>query len=151
MGYLKRLELENFKSYKGHQIIGPFKRFTAIIGPNGAGLTCGWEGRRIFCHSRLIGRQFCSLFGFHTDIEFTLFISAIRRFALHNSCDLNLISWDALVVQLVEQLSESGRQWIQVPPEQHLKAGGHGFESHLSNLFSMKIEKRIQICCLIFL
>ena len=23
-----------------------------------------------------------------------------------------------------------------------LKAGGHGFESHLSSLFSMKIEKR---------
>ena len=37
MGYLKRLELENFKSYKGFQVIGPFKRFTAIIGPNGAG------------------------------------------------------------------------------------------------------------------
>ena len=37
MGFLKRLELENFKSYKGHQVIGPFKQFTAIIGPNGAG------------------------------------------------------------------------------------------------------------------
>ena len=37
MGFLKRLELENFKSYKGHQVIGPFKHFTAIIGPNGAG------------------------------------------------------------------------------------------------------------------
>jgi structural maintenance of chromosome 1 len=36
-GYLDRLELENFKSYKGHQIIGPFRKFTAIIGPNGAG------------------------------------------------------------------------------------------------------------------
>ena len=37
MGYLERLELQNFKSYKGIQTIGPFKRFTAIIGPNGAG------------------------------------------------------------------------------------------------------------------
>lgn len=37
MGRLIRLELENFKSYKGLQVIGPFKRFTAIIGPNGAG------------------------------------------------------------------------------------------------------------------
>ncbi len=37
MGYLERLELENFKSYKGLQTIGPFKTFTAIIGPNGAG------------------------------------------------------------------------------------------------------------------
>ena len=36
-GRLERLELDNFKSYKGHQIIGPFKKFTAIIGPNGAG------------------------------------------------------------------------------------------------------------------
>ena len=37
MGFLKRLELTNFKSYKGHQVVGPFKKFTAIIGPNGSG------------------------------------------------------------------------------------------------------------------
>ncbi|KAK4795735.1 hypothetical protein SAY86_028061 [Trapa natans] len=36
-GKILRLELENFKSYKGHQVIGPFYEFTAIIGPNGAG------------------------------------------------------------------------------------------------------------------
>ena len=37
MGYLKYIELENFKSYKGSVRIGPFKSFTAIIGPNGSG------------------------------------------------------------------------------------------------------------------
>ncbi|KAJ7391317.1 Structural maintenance of chromosomes protein 1B, partial [Desmophyllum pertusum] len=37
MGYLQRLELENFKSYKGKHTIGPFMRFTAVIGPNGCG------------------------------------------------------------------------------------------------------------------
>jgi structural maintenance of chromosome 1 len=31
------LELENFKSYAGLQIIGPFQDFTSVIGPNGAG------------------------------------------------------------------------------------------------------------------
>ncbi|KAK9265636.1 hypothetical protein L1049_021483 [Liquidambar formosana] len=36
-GKILRLELENFKSYKGLQVIGPFYDFTAIIGPNGAG------------------------------------------------------------------------------------------------------------------
>ena len=36
-GKIIRLELENFKSYKGLQTIGPFYDFTAIIGPNGAG------------------------------------------------------------------------------------------------------------------
>ncbi|KAL1329835.1 structural maintenance of chromosomes protein 1 [Arachis ipaensis] len=36
-GRIHRLEMENFKSYKGHQVIGPFFDFTAIIGPNGAG------------------------------------------------------------------------------------------------------------------
>ncbi|KAL5863837.1 hypothetical protein ACOSQ3_001351 [Xanthoceras sorbifolium] len=36
-GKIVRLELENFKSYKGLQTIGPFSDFTAIIGPNGAG------------------------------------------------------------------------------------------------------------------
>lgn len=37
MGRLQRIELENFKSYHGKQIIGPFEDFTCIIGPNGAG------------------------------------------------------------------------------------------------------------------
>jgi structural maintenance of chromosome 1 len=36
-GKIHRLEIENFKSYKGFQVIGPFSDFTAIIGPNGAG------------------------------------------------------------------------------------------------------------------
>ncbi|CEH19151.1 cohesin complex subunit psm1 [Ceraceosorus bombacis] len=34
---LVQLEVENFKSYRGKQIIGPFNSFTAIIGPNGSG------------------------------------------------------------------------------------------------------------------
>ena len=37
MGFLKLIEIENFKSYKGRQIVGPFRTFTAIIGPNGSG------------------------------------------------------------------------------------------------------------------
>jgi structural maintenance of chromosome 1 len=37
MGRLKQLELDNFKSYAGKQIVGPFDDFTCIIGPNGAG------------------------------------------------------------------------------------------------------------------
>ncbi|KAF9431252.1 Structural maintenance of chromosomes protein 1 [Podila epigama] len=37
MGRLHRIEVENFKSYKGHQTIGPFHDFTCVIGPNGAG------------------------------------------------------------------------------------------------------------------
>ncbi|XP_072519346.1 structural maintenance of chromosomes protein 1B [Salminus brasiliensis] len=37
MGYLKQLDIENFKSWRGKQIIGPFKRFNCIIGTNGSG------------------------------------------------------------------------------------------------------------------
>ncbi|KAJ1739879.1 Structural maintenance of chromosomes protein 1 [Coemansia sp. RSA 990] len=37
MGRLVQLELENFKSYRGQQVIGPFSSFTAVVGPNGAG------------------------------------------------------------------------------------------------------------------
>ena len=38
MGRIDRLEVFNFKSYRGEQNIGPFSsRFTAIIGPNGSG------------------------------------------------------------------------------------------------------------------
>jgi structural maintenance of chromosome 1 len=40
MGRLVQIELENFKSYMGHQVIGPFSDFTAVIGPNGAGKRC---------------------------------------------------------------------------------------------------------------
>lgn len=36
-GHLKYIELENYKSYKGRQVIGPFSAFTAVIGPNGSG------------------------------------------------------------------------------------------------------------------
>ncbi|EGO04101.1 hypothetical protein SERLA73DRAFT_102460 [Serpula lacrymans var. lacrymans S7.3] len=34
---LIRIELCDFKSYRGHQVIGPFMNFTSVIGPNGAG------------------------------------------------------------------------------------------------------------------
>ncbi|XP_072913711.1 structural maintenance of chromosomes protein 1A-like [Hemitrygon akajei] len=37
MGTLKLIEVENFKSWKGRQLIGPFMRFNCIIGPNGSG------------------------------------------------------------------------------------------------------------------
>ncbi|KAK3827829.1 MAG: LOW QUALITY PROTEIN: cohesin complex subunit psm1 [Benniella sp.] len=37
MGRLHRIELQDFKSYKGSQTIGPFNDFTCVIGPNGAG------------------------------------------------------------------------------------------------------------------
>ncbi|KAH8927948.1 cohesin complex subunit psm1 [Atractiella rhizophila] len=34
---LERLEVYNFKSYRGHQVLGPLHPFTCIIGPNGSG------------------------------------------------------------------------------------------------------------------
>ncbi|KAJ7497178.1 condensin complex subunit SMC1 [Mycena latifolia] len=34
---LVQIEVSDFKSYRGHQTIGPFKNFTSVIGPNGAG------------------------------------------------------------------------------------------------------------------
>ncbi|KAL3313845.1 Structural maintenance of chromosomes protein 1B [Cichlidogyrus casuarinus] len=36
-GRLRYIELDNYKSYKGKKIIGPFSNFTAVIGPNGSG------------------------------------------------------------------------------------------------------------------
>lgn len=35
--FLKFIEVENFKSYKGKLVIGPLQSFTAVIGPNGSG------------------------------------------------------------------------------------------------------------------
>jgi energy-coupling factor transporter ATP-binding protein EcfA2 len=38
MGRIDRIVVQDFKSYKGRQIVGPFSpHFTAIIGPNGSG------------------------------------------------------------------------------------------------------------------
>ena len=37
MVQLKYIEVENFKSYRGYQKIGPLKPFMAVIGPNGSG------------------------------------------------------------------------------------------------------------------
>ncbi|KAI9065079.1 RecF/RecN/SMC protein, partial [Trametes sanguinea] len=34
---LIRIEVCDFKSYRGHQVIDPFRNFTSVIGPNGAG------------------------------------------------------------------------------------------------------------------
>lgn len=34
---LSRLEINNFKSYKGRQTVGPFSNLSAVIGPNGSG------------------------------------------------------------------------------------------------------------------
>uniref|UniRef100_A0A3B3R4P6 Structural maintenance of chromosomes 1B n=1 Tax=Paramormyrops kingsleyae TaxID=1676925 RepID=A0A3B3R4P6_9TELE len=36
MGYMKQVEVENFKSWRGKQVLGPFKQFTCIIGTNGS-------------------------------------------------------------------------------------------------------------------
>ncbi|XP_029290074.1 LOW QUALITY PROTEIN: structural maintenance of chromosomes protein 1B [Cottoperca gobio] len=37
MGYLKQIDIENFKSWRGKKVIGPFMRFNCIIGTNGSG------------------------------------------------------------------------------------------------------------------
>lgn len=34
---LDKIEIKNFKSYHGKHMIGPFKGFTCVIGPNGCG------------------------------------------------------------------------------------------------------------------
>lgn len=36
-GRVKELIIQDFKSYKGKEVVGPFKDFTTIIGPNGSG------------------------------------------------------------------------------------------------------------------
>lgn len=37
VSFLQYIEMENFKSYRGHVVVGPLKQFTAVIGPNGSG------------------------------------------------------------------------------------------------------------------
>lgn len=52
MGRLELLLVENFKSWRGRQVIGPFKRFTCIIGPNGSGNQHPRNTRATVAHSR---------------------------------------------------------------------------------------------------
>jgi len=42
-GRIDRIVLDNFKSYGGRMTIGPFKDFTAVIGPNGSGEQVLWR------------------------------------------------------------------------------------------------------------
>ncbi|XP_075978364.1 structural maintenance of chromosomes 1 [Anticarsia gemmatalis] len=35
--FLKYIDMENFKSYRGQHRVGPLKSFTAVVGPNGSG------------------------------------------------------------------------------------------------------------------
>ncbi|KAH8276289.1 structural maintenance of chromosomes protein 1A isoform X1 [Drosophila bipectinata] len=37
IAFLQFIEMENFKSYRGHIVVGPLKQFNAVIGPNGSG------------------------------------------------------------------------------------------------------------------
>ena len=34
---LVSIELENFKSFAGHHVLGPFLNLPAVVGPNGGG------------------------------------------------------------------------------------------------------------------
>lgn len=58
MGRIDHLEVEDFKSYAGKQVIGPFRGFTAVIGPNGAG-ACR-AAPQMALHSRTCGATPCT-------------------------------------------------------------------------------------------
>ncbi|KAG8579905.1 hypothetical protein GDO81_011089 [Engystomops pustulosus] len=49
MGFLHLLILEDFKSWRGRQLIGPFKRFNCIIGPNGSDGRTVQKNLGLFC------------------------------------------------------------------------------------------------------
>ena len=46
-GCIHRIEVKDFKSYGGFRVIGPFGKFTSVIGPNGA-------GERSFAHPQSV-------------------------------------------------------------------------------------------------
>ena len=57
MGRIDHLEVEDFKSYAGKQVIGPFRGFTAVIGPNGAGALPRSGSNANAAHQRLATAQ----------------------------------------------------------------------------------------------
>ena len=63
MGKLDRIETFNFKSYAGRQVIGPFRDFTAVIGPNGAGIAYFFV---VLCQLLGLSLKLCSLPNYHT-------------------------------------------------------------------------------------
>ena len=54
--HINKENLTNFKSFEGHHIIGPYLRFTAVVGPNGGGklvkvtYKCNREVQHLGCH-----------------------------------------------------------------------------------------------------
>lgn len=65
MGRIVQLEVENFKSYAGRHVIGPFTNFTAVIGPNGAG------ARAHSC--AVVARTFVARNPFVCDVRWSLY------------------------------------------------------------------------------
>lgn len=37
LGKIRAMKVYNFKSFEGEHYVGPFTKFTSIIGPNGGG------------------------------------------------------------------------------------------------------------------
>lgn len=53
--FLKFIEMDNFKSYRGRTHIGPLQKFTAIIGPNGSGKVFGGLVGQIYVWDTFMG------------------------------------------------------------------------------------------------
>lgn len=50
VAFLQFIEMENFKSYRGHVVVGPLKQFTAVIGPNGSGKSY----QKLYCFNKCV-------------------------------------------------------------------------------------------------
>jgi structural maintenance of chromosome 1 len=59
---LKYVEVDNFKSYKDFQRIGPFDNFSAVIGPNGSGITEITFCPAIIQHDKCVEYHKCIMF-----------------------------------------------------------------------------------------
>ncbi|XP_078480497.1 LOW QUALITY PROTEIN: structural maintenance of chromosomes protein 1A-like [Lampetra planeri] len=99
MGYLKLIEIENFKSYKGRQIIGPFHKFTAIIGPNGSGSSSEYRINSKVVACLNIVRSWKNLAFLIKARNFLVFQGAVESIAMKNPKERTA---------LFEEISRSG-------------------------------------------
>ncbi|XP_070611370.1 structural maintenance of chromosomes protein 1B isoform X3 [Erythrolamprus reginae] len=99
MGYLKLLLIENFKSWRGQQCIGPFKKFTCIIGPNGSG-----NGSEFLINDTAVKRSMYT----KALVEIGIITRAKNCLVFQGEIEAIVVKKPKERTQLFEQISNSG-------------------------------------------
>lgn len=131
--FLEFIEVDNFKSYRGNVVIGPLKKFSAVIGPNGSGklflLIFSWQNHLFWHHLCNIHWKKCLILMMqvenHLPITFFQLLKRETNFA-RNLFVLqeNQILWTLSVLlwakRPIVSVLRSWASWFMVPRSESL-------------------------------